>query len=119
MEREENQFEFTVTDDDVFLTVTIGEGQLGTSFVFRDNVLLVKGGVVIGSLNLGAGTDLAGAAVSVDSIVNDVSSQTNRMSVRYVIENGGRRRAELATHEVDSEGTMCRFVSALSFTRAS
>ena len=119
MEREENQFEFTVTDDDVFLTVTIGEGQLGTSFVFRDNVLLVKGGVVIGSLNLGAGTELAGSEVSVDSIVNDVSTHTKTMSVRYVIENGGKLRAELATHEVDREGAVCRFVSALSFTRAS
>lgn len=115
MEREENDFDFKVTDADVILTVTIGEGQLGTSFVFREGVLLVKGGVVIGSLNLGAGSDLAGKEVTVDSIVNDISTHTNRMTVRYVVENGGKKKSQLATHAVDSEGSICRFVSTLSF----
>jgi hypothetical protein len=118
MEREENDFAFKVTDDDVVLTITIGEGQLGTSFVFRDGVLLVKGGVVIGSLNLGAGADLVGKEVTVDSIVNDISAHTNRMSVRYVVENDGKKKSQLATHEVESEGAICRFVSTLSFRAA-
>src|SRR5215813_11956053 len=118
MEREENDFDFRVTDADVILTVTIGEGQLGASFVFRDGVLLVKGGVVIGSLNLGAGTDLVGKEVTIDSIVNDISTNTNKMSVRYVVENGGKKKSQLATHEVESEGSICRFVSTLSFKAA-
>jgi hypothetical protein len=118
MEREENDFDFKVSDADVVLTVTIGEGQLGTSFVFREGVLLVKGGVVIGSLNLGSGADLVGKEVTVDSIVNDISTNTNRMSVRYVVENGGKRKSQLATHEVESEGSICRFVATLSFRAA-
>jgi hypothetical protein len=118
MEREENDFDFKVTDADVVLTVTIGEGQLGSSFVFREGVLLVKGGVVIGSLNLGSGADLIGKDVTVDSIVNDISTHTNRMSVRYVVENGGKKKGQLATHEVENEGAICRFVSTLSFKAA-
>jgi hypothetical protein len=119
MEREDSAFAFDVDNQAVFLTVTIGEGQLGRSFVFLGDTLLVKGGVVIGSLNLGVGGTLLDKTVSVESVVNDVSTHTNRMSVRYVIENGGGRDAELATHEVEEEGNTCRFVTTLSFKRAS
>jgi len=119
MDREDSDFEFKVNDKEVFLTITIGEGQLGASFVFRGKVLLVKGGVVIGGLNLGSGNTLFDQTINVDSIVNDVSTQTNRMSVRYVVENGGNRQTQMATHEVQAEGNTCRFVTTLSFKRAS
>jgi hypothetical protein len=117
METEENDFTCRLTDGPVSLTVTIGEGQLGATSVFRKDVRLVRGGVVIAGLRLGDSDDLVDDAISVESIVNDISTQTDRMSVRYVVENAGRRCDFLARHEVETEGAICRFVSTIAFAR--
>jgi hypothetical protein len=81
-------------------------------------VLLVKGGVVIGKLNLGRGSKQK-TPISVESVVNDVSGQTNKMSVRYTLENGMSRKEFVARHTVANEGDLCSFVTAINFTRKS
>jgi hypothetical protein len=100
---------------DVLLTVIIGQGQLGATEVFRGDVTLVKGGVVIGMLNLGKGSDQLAVPISVESLVNDVSGQTNKMSVRYILENGKAQKEFVARHTVTNEGDMCSFVSTITF----
>jgi len=47
-------------------------------------------------LNVGEATTLVGKAPSVESIVNDVSAQTNRMWVCYVVEQSGRQVGSLS-----------------------
>src|SRR5262249_17222727 len=97
MDEENSEFAYQIDDpdEDVSLTVIIGQGQLGATEVFRDDVLLVKGGVVIGKLNLGKGSKQK-TPISVESVVNDVSGQTNKMSVRYTLENGESRKEFVA-----------------------
>ena len=116
MDEERQSFDCAVTAGRVQLTVTIGEGQLGATTVFRDGSVVVKGGVVIGNLDLGDGGDVQNTGVSVESIVNDISTQTNRMSVTYAVTNNGQRRTFTSRHKVDNEGDLCRFVTALNFT---
>jgi hypothetical protein len=115
MEEEKSDFTCPVGNDNVSLSVMIGEGQLGATIVFRHNVVLVKGGVVIGNLNLGPGSGLVGDQISVESLVNDISSQTNRMSVRYLLRGSGTDCAFLARHVVATDGEMCRFMTTITF----
>ena len=117
MDTETSAFACEVTDEDVFLTVKIGQGQLGATEVFRRNDMLVKGGVVISRFNLGPGFSLAGDSISVESLVNDVGGQTNKMSVTYLIENGAKTTKFVARHTVAHDADMCSFVSAITFAR--
>ena len=115
MEQERSTFTCNVSDDITTLSVTIGEGQLGATFVFRGDDILVQGGVAIGHLNLGRGDRLVGTTISVESLVNDVVSEHNRMSVRYVVRNGVSDTEFIARHAVTNARDMCRFVSDITF----
>jgi hypothetical protein len=115
MEEERSAFTCAVSDDITTLSVTIGEGQLGATFVFRGDEILVQGGVAIGQLNLGRGDGLVGSKISVESLVNDVVSENNRMSVRYVVHNGTSETVFVARHNVAAARDMCRFVSDIEF----
>jgi len=115
MEVERSAFTCKVSDDITTLSVTIGEGQLGATFVFRGDDILVQGGVAIGQLNLGRGVALDGTKISVESLVNDVVSENNRMSVRYVVRCGPSETEFVARHNVAVARDMCRFVSDITF----
>ena len=115
MEQERSAFTCKVSDDITTLSVMIGEGQLGATFVFRGDDILVQGGIAIGQLNLGRGVALVGTKISVESLVNDVVSESNRMSVRYVVRNGASETVFVASHDVAMARNMCRFVSDITF----
>ena len=115
IEEERSAFTCRVSDEITTLSVTIGEGQLGATFVFRGDEILVQGGVAIGQLNLGRGGALVGTKISVESLVNDVVSQNNHMSVSYVVRNGASENVFVARHDVAKARDMCRFVSDITF----
>jgi hypothetical protein len=115
MDEEKNAFDVAQANGRLHLTVTIGEGQLGASTVFRGGTVLVKGGVVVANLDLGNAGDLHGTNVVVDSIVNDISSHTNRMSVTYVVTDSGKKQKFIARHKVENEGELCHFISTINF----
>lgn len=117
MDDEKKAISVPVANGPVGLTIMIGEGQLGASTVFRGNQPLVRGGVVIADLNLGDGAKLRGTNIVVESIVNDISTHTNRMSVTYVVSNNGRRLTPVVVpHVVTTEGQLCRFQTSITFT---
>ena len=117
MEEQRSAFTCKVSDDPTSLSVTIGEGQLGATFVFRGDEVLVQGGVAIGQLSLGQGGALIGTKISVESLVNDVVNENNRMSVRYVVRNGKSSTVFVARHNVAVARDSCRFVSDITFAR--
>jgi hypothetical protein len=117
METEETSFICQIGVGPVFLTVTIGEGQTGVTSVLHGDDRLIRGSSVIAGLSVGEGEGLIDDEISIHSIVNDVSTQTDTMSVRYVIANGGHRKSFLAKHGVQTEGATCRFVSTIAFAR--
>jgi hypothetical protein len=117
MEEERKKVNVPVANGPVALTVVIGEGQLGASTVFRNGQAVVRGGVVIADLSLGDGAQLRGNSVVVESIVNDISTHTNRMSVKYVIRNNNQSQAPVVVpHIVATEGELCHFQTTLTFT---
>ena len=115
MDEEKNAFDVAQANGRLHLTITIGEGQLGATTVLRGGTVLVKGGVVVANLDLGKAGDLHGTNIVVDSIVNDISSQTNRMSVTYLVADSAKKNKFVARHKVESEGELCHFISTITF----
>jgi hypothetical protein len=95
---------YRVRNRDVFLSLTIGEGQHGTSDVFLDDKRLLRASGTIGKLLLGHGPDLVGRILTVRSVVNDVSTTTNRMSVTCRLNGGESAEEFVAKGKVEESG---------------
>lgn len=87
---------YKLRNREIFLSVAIGQGQFGTSDVILDNQQILRASGPIGKLLLGNGNDLAGSTLTVRTVVNDVSTMTNRMSVTYKLA-GGQSAAEFTS----------------------
>lgn len=108
---------YVVRDRPVTLGVRIGQGQIGSTAVFRGKEELASAGVVLRVL-LGEGSDLVRSTVRADSIVQDVLAPTNRMTVEYVLE-GGAKREVFESRATVKEDELCRFLTTITFARAS
>ena len=73
--------------ENVFLTITIGNAQIGGNFIrFKNSQnVLAKGEVQ--NLNLGLGSDLIGKALKVTTNILDANSQTNGIVVTYFFQS--------------------------------
>ena len=67
---------------EIRLTLTVGEGQFGTSRAKLDGLVLATGSGPM-SIRVGRRSEVKGKTLFVRSIINDVNSLTNRMSVTY------------------------------------
>ena len=102
------QGQYTVGSTDVFLAITIGEGQHGTSIVLLGATRIAAGS---GSLHVkvGDGDDIKGKVVTVRSAVNDVIAATNRMSVTYRFAGGQGSGTFIAEGICPDEGGLLFF----------
>lgn len=70
------------SNSDIFLTITVGNAQIGGSIVrFGDSSIIGKG--EIENLNLGKGSELFGKTLQVMTNILDVNEQTNGIVVTY------------------------------------
>jgi len=99
---------YTVDTEDVFLSVTVGEGQFGLSDVRLGTQKLVRATGPI-TVRIGHGPDIAGQKLVVMSVVNDVNTHTNRMSVSYRLTGGKTSDAFVANGTVANEGGVLVF----------
>lgn len=95
---------YEVSTGDVFLSLTIGEGQFGTSDVFVGGTQVVRASGPIGNLRLGSGPRITGKKLLVRSVVTDVSTMTNKMSVSYRLNGGKAKKSVIAKGTVDQQG---------------
>ena len=102
MKREVTIDTYAVSEDDVFLTVDIGDAQLGGSSVFANGEPKGKG--IISNINLGSGNELRGGIVVVKTVVADVNDMTNNTSVTYVFTGGLSPKTKPAFSQVDNDG---------------
>jgi hypothetical protein len=108
--------DYKVGDGDVFLSLFIGEGQTGTTEVFLGTRPLVTLSGHFGNLFIGKGPDLVGKKLQVRSVINDVISAHNLMSVTYELRGGTRARSFEADGEVATNGSLLRFRATFTFT---
>ena len=104
--------DYTVGSADIFLAITIGEGQHGTSSVLLGTTRIAAGS---GSLRVkvGDGDDIKGKVVIVRSVVNDVISQTNRMSVTYRFTGGQGNGTFIARGVCPDDGGLLIFEATI------
>ena len=107
--------DYKVAEGDVFLSLRIGEGQTGTTEVLLGTRPIVTVSGDIGNLFIGKGPDVAGKKLHVRSIINDVMSQHNRMSVTYELRGATRARNFEADGEVATNGSLLRFRGTFTF----
>lgn len=77
---------YEVVADKVYLTIIIGEKQIGSSLVKLNNEILQMGDIK--NLEIGLGSDIAGKTLITKTVVTDVNDQTNRTSVSYFLKGG-------------------------------
>lgn len=107
--------DYVVQKRDVFLGVTIGEGQQGRSSILLDKKEILRAAPPIGRFLIDAGPDLIGKTLTVRTVVNDVVAATNRMSVTYRL-SGGTSAAEFTSKgKVEHDNDFLVFEANFSF----
>jgi hypothetical protein len=107
--------ECRVAGPDVRLTVTIGDGQTGVVSVYVDGTLITRVAGGVGQLLLGTGATLNGRVLHVRTLVTDVMSLTNRMSVSYVLSGLTSPCVTGHTGDVDNDGDQLTFKAYFHF----
>jgi len=77
---------YEVAKANVYLTIVIGNAQLGSSAVKLNNKVLGTGDIE--ELLVGKGPSIEGKPLSVKSVVTDVNDKTNQTSIRYKLKGG-------------------------------
>ena len=93
--------EYPVSEGEIRLTVLVGDRQYGTSMVFLEDDLIANGD--IDSVPLGRGSELAGKAVSIYTVVTDVRNKKNEMSVNWIL-TGGPKKLSIERDATTSKG---------------
>jgi hypothetical protein len=106
-----------VVGPEVRLTVTIGDGQTGVVSVYLDATLITRVPGGVGQLLLGTSAMLHGRVLHVRTLVTDVMSLTNRMSVSYVLSGLSAPCITGHTGIVDNDGDQLTFKAYFHFAQ--
>ena len=105
------QLQYNVVDDqDVFLTIAFGEGQLGGSVVTGANIIM---GLVT-DWKVGTGSELRGQSIDIHTTVTDMLPETNRVSATYAL-TGGIHPQTIALESFVAENGTERFRVIVQF----
>jgi len=107
---------YQVAAGDVLLSLSIGEGQFGTSDVFVGGTKVIRTSGPIGSLRVGSGPAIKGKKLLVRSVVTDVSTMTNKMSVSYRLTGGKAQKAVVAKGGVTAQGASLTFETSFALS---
>ena len=94
---------YVVADDEVRLTVEIGQGQKGYVEVFLDGTRIGQGDGIT-DLLVGPGPKLGGQRLRVSSTVTDTNQNTNNTSVTYTLTGGRQTQSYDSRYEVEAPG---------------
>jgi hypothetical protein len=98
----------------IFLTVLIGNAQIGSSLVKLGEKEIGRGN--INNLPIGNGSELVEQVLSIKSIVSDVSDKTNLITVRYTLKGGKIDKDYDLREEVAEEGDSTTFRTSIVFS---
>jgi len=103
---------YVVNDnDEVTITVTVGQGQKGnTEMFFEGKKLPCKS-----KCTLGTGKDLTGKSVRVISVVTDTSKHTNDTSVIYDLKGGKSPKQHKVSYTVKKERDTVDYIATFKF----
>lgn len=102
-------------NDDLVLDLVIGNAQLGTSVIFKDDVVKDTGDFA--GYQLGRGRDWIGHDLDIKTVITDVNSATNRLVVTYRISVGGKVVTQATNAvEVANANDSAVFFATVKFT---
>jgi len=102
-----------VAGQKVFLTVMIGDADVGGSVVELDGDRILKGDV--DNQDLGDGNGLKGKKLRIKTVVVDVNPHTNNTSVTYSLKGGARPKEWPLSEPVSNEGDAMKYDGEISF----
>jgi len=100
--------------DDVLLTITIGNAQIGGSIVKIKTPSTVLGKGEIQNLKLGKKEDLQGKTITVTTNILDVNEQTNGIVVTYFF-HACQAPVAMFNDKVDNDGDIFSFIIDFNF----
>lgn len=100
--------------EDVILTITIGNAQIGASLVRFKNSPNLLGKGEIQNLNLGSKAALAGKTVTVTTNILDANEQTNGVVVTYFF-HACQPPVTTFHDKVDNDGDIFSFIVDFNF----
>ena len=102
------------SDENVLLTITIGNAQIGGNVVkFKNSSDVIGKGEII-NLELGMGADLSGRTLKVTTNILDVNEQTNGIVVTYFF-SGCTPAATMFHDKVDNDGDIFSYLVEFNF----
>lgn len=104
---------YAVDTDPVFVTIEIGDGQIGGGQVIVGGKIL--GQCPVRDLKVGAAAEIRGKRLVVKTLVSDESETTNRTSVRYVLSGGKVKQPFVSIGTVDKNGDAIAHLAEFSF----
>lgn len=105
--------DYLVSDGAVFLSVSIGDKQIGTSVVTLSGAILRMGDIK--DLKIGEGPALDGKVCSVKTVVTDVNDSTNMTSVTYHLVGGKKDEQFVLESEVKKDGDSIIYRTKITF----
>ncbi len=109
-----NQPYAATNNTNVFITITIGNAQIGGSAVIKGAATLATGQIT--NLDLGSGQTLKGSKVLAITTVSDINQNTNNLVVTYTVTGGGHNYNATRTLTVANNGDAGRFTLVLTFS---
>jgi hypothetical protein len=100
-----------VPANDVALTITFGDGQLGASTIIGANAIVGE----VRNWTVGKGDDLRGKAIDIHSVLTDVNASSNRLSGDYALTGGDHPQTIFLESTVDNDGDSDRFHITINF----
>jgi hypothetical protein len=105
---------YRVGEGVVHLTITVGEGQLGTSTVILGTEKIAHGESI--DVDVGRGPEIAGNMLVCTTAVTDILPETNHTSVTYDLTGGPQPRRFVQLEDIDPDGTIV-YLAVFTFTQ--
>jgi hypothetical protein len=106
--------EYKVADGTVRISVSVGERQLGTSIVYLEDEPIANGDIE--ELPLGKGPALEGRTAEIYTMVTDVRSDSDEMSVTWILTGGSKKLAVTRSGSPPKEFGSQMFKGVFRFT---
>ena len=108
--------EYQVENGDVCLTVSIGDGQDGSSVARLDGQLLTL--VEIQNKHVGSGQDLIGKTLKVITTIRNILEETDRTSVTWTLTGGTQPLHKTCSKEVENDGAAVIYRAWFTFVES-
>ena len=112
--RKNGIYKVGINNGDIIVSLDVGLGQRGTTKITLGTSTIATSGVPV-SLTVGKGDALKGKLLTLETLVTDVSTMANKMSVTVKLSGGASGKTILNPGDVTSSGDSVIFQTLVLF----